>query len=173
MKIINDLTAEYVRSILEYNPETGEFRWKWREGVSKRINARYAGTVAGDVTSDGYLRIGINASRYQAHRIAWLIVYGGWPPEQIDHIDCDRLNNRIANLRLATCQENMRNAGLRKTNTTGVTGVFWRKDYGKFQASIRAGGKRLHLGYHDTLEAATAARHAAEIEHFGEFRRAA
>jgi hypothetical protein len=173
MKRRNDLTAEYVRSILEYNPGTGELRWKWREDVGSRWNTRYAGKAAGSVRSDGYLKITINDRRYLAHRLAWLYVHGEWPPDQIDHIDCDPGNNRIANLRLATRQENSRNVGRRANNTTGVPGVYWHKGRSKFMARIKVDYQTIYLGLFDTLAEATAARHAAEITHFGDFRRAA
>ena len=172
MKRRNDLTAEYVRSILDYNPETGVFKWKWRDDVRRCDNARFAGKVAGVVQLDGYISIRINKRRYLAHRLAWLYVHGEWPAEQIDHIDGVPANNRIANLRLATNQENQRNVGLQKNNSTGIKGVHWHKRRGKFMAEIRS-GKRLYLGYFDTLAEAAAARTAAEIEYFGPFRRAA
>jgi hypothetical protein len=169
----NDLTAEHVRSILYYNPDTGEIRWKWRDDVRKNENTRIAGKVAGSVNSKGSLQIRINGHRYLAHRLAWVITHGAWPPNDIDHIDGDRANNRIDNLRLATRQENLRNVGLRANTTTGVTGVCWDKSRMKFEAYIRTDGKQIHLGRFPTIEEATAARHAAEITHFGDFRRAA
>ena len=173
MSKIDRLTAEYVRSILDYDPATGVFKWKWREGVSKRINARFAGKVARSVDGKGYLQIRINKHLYRTHRLAWLYVHGEWPSEQIDHIDCDKLNNRIANLRLANNQENQRNSGLQKNNTTGIKGVRWCMNRGKFRAEITVDYRTINLGSFDTLSAAAAAREAAEIEHFGEFRRAA
>jgi hypothetical protein len=166
----HSISAKYAREILDYNPETGVFKWKWRDDMRKNDNARITGKSAGSVVSSGYLKIKINNRRYLAHRLAWLIVHGEWPPKQIDHIDCDKLNNRIANLRLANNQENQRNCGLQKNNSTGIKGVYWHKSRGKFVAEISVGDKRRHLGYFDTLAEATAARHAAEAEHFGAFR---
>ena len=173
MKRRNDLTAEYVREILDYDPGTGVFKWKWRDDVRKNENTRWTGKVAGCVGSDGYLEIGINYRLYYAHRLAWLYVHGEWPPEQIDHIDGDRPNNRIDNLRLATRQENNRNVGLQKNNTTGIKGVCWDKCRGKYMAHITIDGNLHNLGRFDTLTEAAAARAAAEIEHFGPFRRVA
>jgi len=173
MKTINDLTADYVREILDYNPETGVFKWKWREGVSKCINARYSGKKAGNVRTDGYVLIRINFRLYQAHRLAWLIVHGEWPPKDLDHIDGGPGNNRIDNLRIATRNENMRNRKQHKNNATGIKGVHWGKRDRKFVAQIMAGNKRLHLGSFATLAEAAAAREAAEIKYFGDFRRAA
>jgi hypothetical protein len=173
MKRRNDLTAEYVRSILEYNPGTGVFRWKWRDDARKSHNTRYAGTVAGCAKPSGYVVITINKRLYQSHRLAWLYVHGAWPPKDLDHIDGDKPNNRIANLRLATKQENSRNVGLQKNNSTGIKGVFWDKQNQKFRANISNDGKTIYLGLFQTLAEAAAARHAAEIKYFGDFRRAA
>jgi hypothetical protein len=169
----NLMTAETVRSILDYDPGTGVFKWKWRNDVPKRTNARWAGTVAGHVNNQRYRQIKIKSRHYQAHRLAWLIVHGEWPPNDLDHRDGDKLNNRIANLRLATRQENMRNVGLQANTTTGVTGVYWHKGDRKFVAQITVDYRLINLGRFPTIEEATAARAAAETEHFGEFRRAA
>jgi len=171
MKKLDDLTAEHVRSILDYNPETGVFKWKWRNDVPKRTNARLAGKATGTVNNKGYLQISINGHRYLAHRLAWLFVHGGWPSEQIDHIDGVPANNRIDNLRLANNQENQRNSGLQKNNATGIKGVHWNKASGKFMAYIKVDYRLIHLGSFGTLSEATAARHAAEIKYFGPFRR--
>jgi hypothetical protein len=166
------LDAEYVRAILDYSPDTGVFKWKWRDDARKSHNSRYSGKVAGSVNTQGYLQIRINNRHYQSHRLAWLIIHGEWPPNDIDHIDGYKLNNRIANLRLATRQENKRNVGLRKDSTTGVTGVSWHRASGKFASHISDDAyKRIHLGLFDTIEEATAARAAAEIHYFGKFRR--
>jgi hypothetical protein len=169
----SNITAEYLRTILEYNPDTGIFLWRWRDDVSKQVNSRDAGTVAGHVRKDLYVQILINRQACLAHRLAWLFVYGEWPPDQIDHIDGKKGNNRIKNLRLATNQENKRNSGLQKNNSTGFTGVLWRKRDRKFMAQIVVGGKYIYLGNHKTIAEAIAARREAEIEYFGEFRRVA
>jgi len=166
------LDAEYVRSILDYSPDTGVFRWKRREDRSAQWNARYTGKEAGSVSGNGYVSIKINNRHYQSHRLAWLIIHGEWPPKDLDHIDGDPSNNRIANLRLATRQENTRNVGLRKTNSTGVPGVYWNKNAGKFASHISDDAyKKIHLGLFPTLAEAAAARSAAEIKYFGDFRR--
>jgi hypothetical protein len=168
---LSDLHSNFLRSVLSYDATSGEFIWKYREDASKRVNSLRAGKVAGTVRPDGYVAIKINKRLYLAHRLAWLFVYKKWPPEEIDHIDGDPNNNRIANLRLATRQENNRNVGLRKDNSTGIKGVYWYKPYEKFHARIQIDGKGIHLGYFETLEEATAARHAAEIKYYGNFRR--
>lgn len=86
------LTVERLRELLDYDPETGVFRWK-----EPRRKCR-VGEVAGSLRKDGYVKIQVDGRFYQAHRLAWLCVYGVWP-SAIDHIDGNRANNAIANLR--------------------------------------------------------------------------
>jgi hypothetical protein len=169
----HSISVEYAREILDYNPETGELRWKWRDDRAKWWNNRYAGTVAGSMSTQGYIKVGIDYKHFRSHRLAWLLVYGYWPTNEIDHINGDKTDNRIANLREATSQENNRNVGLRKDNSTGITGVSWNKQCRKYMAQIQAGGKLIYIGLFDTLEAAATSRAAAEVFYFGEFRRSA
>jgi hypothetical protein len=146
----DDLTAEFVRSILDYDPETGVLRWK----VKRRHNA-LPGTEAGKLHQLGYRRIKIDRREYAAHRLAWLIAYGRWPDGQVDHINGIRDDNRLANLREATPSENMQNrnrsdAGS-KTGALGVTVTSGKK----YQAQIKIGGKSHYLGIYDTPEKAS------------------
>jgi hypothetical protein len=169
---MNDLSAEELRGYVDYNPATGVFVWRRRSGSTRgeRIwNARYAGTVAGSSDSNGYQRLTINYRSYLAHRLAWLYVHGEWPPKYIDHIDRDRSNNRIANLRPATQSQNKANEVLRTTNTSGYRGVGWEARAGKWFAKIVRDGRQVHLGYFsDKLEAARA-RDAAARNVWAEF----
>jgi hypothetical protein len=169
----HSISADFVREILSYDPETGEFRWKWRDDIRKCDNARLVGKVAGSLDSHGYIVIGINLQIYQAHRLAWLHIHGVWPVNQIDHINNDKADNRITNLREATSQENQRNVGLQKNSSTGIAGVSWNKRDQKYQARITVDRKFISLGYFDTLEKAAKARAEAESFYFGEFRRGA
>ena len=91
----------------------------------------------------------------------------GWP--YVDHVNGNGLDNRRANLRPATNQENQRNRGKQENNTSGFKGVGWHKRIGKWQASVRVDGRLVHLGYHATPEAAARAYDAAALEHHGEF----
>jgi hypothetical protein len=165
----HSISVEYAREILDF--DAGVFRWKWRDDRAKWWNTRFVGTVAGYLKNTGYITIRINGWNYQAHRLAWLYVHGVWPTDQLDHINGVRDDNRIANLREATSQENNRNAGLRKDNSSGITGVGWHKRRQKFQARIAVDGRLIYLGRFDTLEEAAAARAKAESFYFGEFRR--
>lgn len=148
------LTAERLRELLNYDPETGVFTWR----VSRRATAR-PGSVAGTITPKGYRAIWIGAN-YRAHRLAWLYVYGVWPTHEIDHIDGNRANNAIANLRDVTRSvnhENLRRA--RSDSAHGFLGVSPFK--GKWwKARITVNGKWQHLGTFKTPEEA----HAAYLE---------
>jgi hypothetical protein len=159
------VSAELARSLLDYNPDTGVLTWKCRQ-VSKpqhiSWNNKLAGKSAGCVTSSHYLLISISDNSYFAHRVAWLIVHGRWPEDQIDHIDHDTLNNRLSNLREVTNTENHRNVSLSKINKSGVSGVYWCKKSSKWHAQGIAAGKRVHIGLFGLLADAAAARKSFE-----------
>jgi len=157
--MINELTKQRADELLDYDPDSGIFTWRVSRGRAR------AGSPAGCIESNGYLRIQIDARQYSAHRIAWLMTHGEFPPDEIDHIDGDRLNNRISNLRAVTRLENLRNQARQKNNTSGVTGVVWRKDRAKWQSSIKVNWRRKHLGYFDSFDDAVAARTLAEAIH--------
>lgn len=106
-----------------------------------------------------------------AHRVAWLLHYGEWPAGVVDHIDGDPSNNKIENLRIVTQQQNVWNSKKRYNNTSGTTGVLWRKKERKWYASLRVSGQTISLGFFDNKEAAIAAREGKEIEIHGKFRR--
>jgi len=166
------LTSAYLRSRLHYNPETGVFTWlsvAGNDAATKSRNAKFAGKVAGNKTQHGYWRVYIDRIPCQAHCLAWLYVHGEWPTTDIDHIDRDRLNNRIANLRLATRAQNNANASVRKSSLSQIKGVSWDKQKGKWSARIKFGNRQTHIGYFSTKnDAATAYLAVAKIV-FGEF----
>lgn len=152
-----ELTAEYLRSILDYDPATGIFTWK----ISTANNVK-VGDVAGCTTGEGYLHISICSSRYKSHRLAWLYVYGEWPSLDIDHINRNRSDNRIANLRDVSHKQNLQNTGKYSHNTSGHPGVSWSKCVSKWRARIAHDQKHIHLGCFTDIEEAIAARKAAE-----------
>lgn len=152
------LTAETVRELLDYEPETGVFRW-----LSDAANGRTKkGTVAGSLSRSGYRRIKLNRSRYQAHRLAWLYVYGEWPSDEIDHINALRDDNRIENLRIASRSQNRANS---KSRRAGLKGAY------KGRSGFTAVCRGRYIGHFDTAEEAHAAYCAAAEKHFGEFAR--
>lgn len=170
------LTPEYLRECFAYNPDSGALVWLRRPvthfrnaGLMKRWNTRYSGKEAGSTTPIGYRIIGINDHTYNAHRIVWMLVYGTWPAEDIDHVNRDRSDNRITNLRLASRSENNYNSGLRKNNSSGVKGVSWNNLRGMWSVNVNAKGKNVFRGlFHDKEEAIAVCRDARKKIH-GQF----
>lgn len=147
------LTAARVLDLLDYDPDTGEFRWR-----VTRSNVVKAGRRAGAKKQNGYHVIMIDNIGYKSHRLAWLSYYGVWPEHFIDHINMIKDDNRIANLREATMAQNKENSlEPHKDNVSGLLGAHWRERRKKFSASICHGGKQKHLGYYATAEEAHAA----------------
>ena len=171
------ITPQYLKECFSYDGATGLFTWLERpithfnnEGHQKKFNAQHKGKLAGRMQSKGYITIRTSRDvAFLAHRMAWAIQYGQWPSEQIDHINGDRLDNRIANLREATHAENCRNIGITKKTSHGVVGVTWCQEIGKWQARINCNRQRFHLGSFALFDDAVAARRAAEIKYHGEF----
>lgn len=152
---MSELTADRLRELLHYDPETGAFTWLRQRGKGKIK----PGTPAGGICKRfGYVFIRADDGLYRAHRLAWLYMTGAWPLESIDHIDRDKANNRWSNLRAATPAENGQNCRLRRDNKTGHTGVFWDEKRQLYLASI-VKDKRTHwLGRYPTLEEALSVR---------------
>lgn len=159
-----NLTAQRLREVLHYDPNSGVFarlvayrnRYSGRSGVGGRQRS-------------GHIRICVDGKKHFAHRLAWLFVNGDWPSGDLDHIDGDPANNRIANLRLVTHEANMQNFR-RPTarSTTRLLGVSWCKINKKWKACISIGGRTKHLGLFDLPEAAHAAYVSAKrIHHDG------
>ena len=153
----NELTAGKLRELLHYEPETGIFTWK--VGSANQVKA---GNIAGSPTGLGYLRIVLQRRGYQAHRLAWLYVYGNWPEGQLDHINRNRSDNRISNLREVSNKQNQQNRSKPSNNSSGHPGVFWHKQHARWQAYITHNQKKAHLGCFTDIEEAVAARKAAE-----------
>lgn len=154
------LTAELLRELLHYAPDTGVFTWKVR--AAHRIQI---GDVAG-CPSGQYINIKVRGLLYKAHRLAWLYVHGVWPRQHLDHINGVGSDNRIANLREATQRENLQNVGKRATNTSGYPGVSWFKPAALWVAEITTNRKKTHLGYFKRAEDAAAAyRQAKRQQH--------
>ena len=166
-----------LHAIASYDAETGVFTWKRRLGSDWQTNAwngKWAGKVAGYPGTRGYIVVSYLKKAYRAHRLAWLYVHGGQLPSlQVDHVNGDTADNRIVNLRLATCAENQWNARRRVDNSSGRKGVSFDQASGLWTAQIRINGKRKWLGRHATPEIAHAAYVDAAKEHFQSFARSA
>ena len=145
------LNLEYLNSILEYNKTTGVFIWKARKGYK----STFVGKEAGSIRSTGYRYISINSKKYAAHRLAWFYMYNRWPNGVLDHINRDKADNRIENLRESNQSLNNINKTLRKDNTTGFKGVY--PSGNKYKAQARYLGTTYNLGTFDTAEEASSA----------------
>lgn len=147
---------------------------KYQDRSCKSWNSRCANKEAGSIwtqkeSKTSYLRIKISlngkAKNYKAHRLAILYTDGHFPPEAVDHIDGNGLNNRRINLRKASEQENHKNMPMYSNNKSGAVGVHWHKPAQKWQVSISVNGKRIHGGYFLDKNDAIQKRKQMEIEY--------
>ena len=145
---------------LQYDPLTGIFTWvaNGTRGVKK-------GDVAGTKNKQGYILLSIAGRRILAHRVAWLFATGNFPVGNIDHINRDKTDNRISNLREATYSQNAQNRAKNIRNTSGFKGVTWHKGDKKWQAAITVSRKCIYLGSFDTAEAAYEAYVKGSLQH--------
>lgn len=158
--------------LLSYNPETGRLYWRTRpvEGFAtlragRLWNTRFANYEAFTGRHPtGYCVGRVDGQRYKAHRVIWKMVYGT-DPEEIDHVNGDRADNRLNNLREVYRLENTRNRAKSAKNSSGVQGVSWHKAAGKWAAKIGIGYRTINLGLFKEFHEAVAARKAAELEY--------
>jgi hypothetical protein len=158
----------FVEKRIDYNAETGEVFWKqlqpqyWKQDEPDQVLK--AGWYC---KSTGYFKLQFFKKIYLVHRIIWLLYYKKDPQGmQVDHIDRVRTNNKIANLRLVTGNENMHNRTLNTNNTSGYNGVHYCKTKCKYYVNITVLGKQKHIGLFTTLEDAILAREKAEIKYW-------
>ena len=163
-------SIEYLRQVLDYNPETGIFVWKDRFYLKPRTNNRLVGKIAGYINNNGYVRIKIDQSTYSAHRLAFYLMHKE-APIQIDHINCIKHDNRISNLRSADNSKNKANTRKSRNNSSGFKGVSFFKQHKKWRADIAVDKKSIYLGMYDTKEEAYDAYCKKAHEYFGEFAR--
>jgi hypothetical protein len=148
------ITQERLKGLLSYDAETGIFTW-----ISRRIGVK-KGSVAGGYNGKGYWLIYVDGYRYRAHRLAWLYMYGKMPEDQIDHINHDKIDNRISNLREVTNSVNHRNMKKPSNNTSGVAGLYWWDDRQVWQTFIGSRPRKSLGNYKDFFEAACARKSA-------------
>lgn len=171
--------------LLDSNTETGEITFKFRDvgwfdhcknpmASASRWNGRLANKPAfTTINTSGYLCGRVLNKTLMAHRVIWAIHNGSFPDFEIDHINGDKMDNKLSNLRLATLTQNQHNTGLRATNSTGYKGVSFRKNQGRFTSSISVNSKSVHLGSFDTAELASEAYQIAAKRYHKDFYREA
>ena len=159
-----------LRELFHYDPETGA----WTRTVATHKGRWPAGCAVGSISKiTGYVEMRIDGRLYLAHRLAFLFMTGIFPPHQIDHVNMDRADNRWINIRMATNGQNTCNRRARKDSASGIKGVYWNTQKGRWQADIVVNGKKHYLGRRKTREEA-AALYAARVNEFhGEFSRVA
>lgn len=161
-----------LRQLLRYEPETGKLFWKSRprrmfceghvgDSAHKRWNIRYAGKPALDCLRRGIRHGSVLGHSLSAHRVAWAIHMGRWPNHEIDHINGDASDNRIENLRDVTHGENLKNMGVRRDNSSGVTGVSFLSKSSRWAAQVSVNGITRSLGTFERIEDAISAREKA------------
>ena len=154
---MSELTQAKAKELLDYDPETGRITWK----VSP-CQSIPAGSPAGGIHVEGYLRIKVNYHGYLAHRLIFFMQTGRWPVGEIDHLDGNRLNNSWSNLRECSREENMKNKKKRK-GSKGITGVSWHERSSRWKVHIGNNGKRISL-YESCLLDAVSTRYRLERE---------
>jgi hypothetical protein len=159
------LTQDYLKSLLRYEPRSGQFFWLVDKG---RVGA---GDKAGTTSRRGYVDIKIDGRSYLAHRLAWLYMTGEFPIHEIDHINGNPSNNRWTNLREGTHSQVTRPHRTYKSNISGHSGVHWRKDADKYRVRITVNNQRISIGHYSDFKEACGARAKAEKQYFATFRR--
>ena len=149
--------------LFDYSPHDGIFTRKVSRG------RWLAGQRIGTVDGKGYLHVNVNEKFIRLHRLAWFMFFG-WPPEQaIDHRNNNKVDNRIANLRVATCHQNAGNIRPPRHNTSGLKGVYWNKAIDRWQVQIKIHGRQTGIGTCDDIRVGAAWYNYAARAHFGHF----
>ena len=161
---MNYPSTEKLKEMFDYHVD-GYLVWKIKPAFRVKI-----GDKAGSVNSQGYYQISSNGSKFKVHRLVWLW-HGYELDDEIDHIDGNKSNNKIKNLRAVKKSQNQWNAKIRKDSTSGVKGVLWHKRDCKWAASIRFHNKVKSLGYYDDLELAELVVQEARSLYHGEYAR--
>lgn len=165
-------SQEVLRQLLSYIPETGKLLWlergpEWFPSARSfnAWNSRFPGLEAFTCKgAGGYYKGTVNNVYYLAHRVIWKMCHGD-EPQNIDHVNGIRTDNRLSNLRAASPSDNARNTKIRMDNSSGRIGIHWSATKGKWEAAIQSSGVRHHLGTFATKDEAISARRAAEVAH--------
>lgn len=170
------ITVEDIKDVLIYEPDTGNFYWKEKslnhfpdERAMKSWNTKYSGKQAGNRTGTNYIHINIKNKLYYAHKLAFHLMHG-YMPSIVDHINRDKRDNRILNLRPATASQNQINKTVQRNSSTGAKGVnAFHTGNKRWRARIQVDKKKIHLGYFTTKEEASEAYRRAAIIYHGEY----
>ena len=165
-KTMKKLTVTHLRQVLDYSQDTGIFRWKILNKYYHN-GSRKVGDIAGGFDGKGYTWIRIDGKIYPAHRLAWFYVYGAWPKDQIDHINLNKSDNRIGNLREADSRQNRANSKPR--SSSGLKGAHFSKHHRLWRSGIIYKDKRVDLGFYKTAREAHLAYMAVAKKLYGEF----
>jgi len=159
---MRDLTVDLLHELFTYDKETGKLYWKVARG---RVNV---GDEVGSANGSGYLLTRVNYKAYRLHRLIFLMDKG-YLPKILDHINGDKKDNRIENLRPVSSAQNAQNRQLNSRNKSGHKGVYWDKERKKWKAQVRCNGETIHLGCFENLEEADVVVRAAREELHGDF----
>jgi hypothetical protein len=153
----NIITQQELKLKLSYNKDNGTF-----------LNIKKS-NIVGSNSKQGYLIAKVNGKNYYLHRLAWLYIYGYFPKNCIDHINGNKSDNRLSNLREATLSQNNCNQNISSKNTSGIKGVCWDKNNNKWKVSLAINGKSKHIGLYKDLEIAKKAMIESRLKYHGEF----
>lgn len=159
------VSIDRLRELFVLDDATGVLRWKVCPGSQVKI-----GDVAGGLSPDGYLRVGFDRKKIGAHRVVFALA-NGYMPEQVDHINGARADNRPCNLRAANASQNQMNKGLRSGTSSGAKGVTWHAQSKRWQAQVVANGRLKYLGLFVEKDDADRVARQFRAEHHGEFAR--
>ncbi|WP_429004271.1 HNH endonuclease [Roseixanthobacter psychrophilus] len=160
------MDIKLIRIRLGYDPYTGHFIHLSSTGGA------LAGAKAGRIGALGYMILSVKGRELYAHRVAWALYYGEWPEVQVDHINRERDDNRIVNLRLATNSQNQANTVARVNSKSGIRGVVYRPDKNRWVAQITCDGRQYQIGSFQSEAEAAAAYAQRSRALFGQFSRA-
>lgn len=168
------MTTELLKTLFDYDPVSGALLHRERSPGQfydsgkisaatrcRQWNGLYAGKQAGRDGGNGYLKVSVNYKKMYVHRVAWQMIHGV-APKVIDHINGNRSDNRLENLRSVEHSDNAKNARKRRDNKSGATGVHWSSSTRKWCAEITVDGERRVLGYFSNMKLAQQVRREAQ-----------
>ncbi len=174
---MNDhISQRYLLECFDYSPDTGLLSWRRRpihhftsEVAMNRFNGRFTGKEASSSLNGRYLYVRVNKKHHLCHRVIWCMHHGLWPEGDVDHINGNKCDNRIENLRCVNRSQNMSNVGMQKNNSSGFIGVFWASREAKWMAVVAHNKKNIRLGMFDCPIQAALAYNAGALKYHGSY----